>query len=70
MQFRFRCYRTPKPVSIPLTMDEEIIFRDGSRDLKELAQDNLSADQRTQIRLHAQWAIEEGRVIFKRLNPN
>lgn len=47
--------------------DLDALWESVARDFQELAQSNLSPEQREQIRVHAQWAIEEGRAIFRRL---
>jgi hypothetical protein len=39
-------------------------------DIKALTKDNLTPEQRAQVRLHVQWAVQESQAIFKRLNPN
>lgn len=50
--------------------DLDTLWEAVARDLNELAQGAFSPEEREQIRLHAQWAIEEGQAIFKRLNSN
>jgi hypothetical protein len=39
-------------------------------DIRALAKDNLTPEQRAQVRLHVQWAVEESQAIFERLNSN
>lgn len=48
--------------------DLDTLWESVSRDLLEMSRNGLSQEELEQIRLHAQWAIEEGQAIFKRLN--
>jgi hypothetical protein len=52
------------------SQDIDALWHLVAADIEAVAKDNLTPEQRAQVRLHVQWAAQESQAIFKRLNPN